>query len=107
VTGGTLKQVQGDDGASRERWRDAFARFREADSALEALVHCTNQRVYDRALGRHSTALARLLRMPAPDLAAAARKLDLIVRHQLFEARFGEAAIAVLRRDIARFARLS
>jgi hypothetical protein len=89
------------------KWQEALARFREADEALEALVHCPNQRVYDRALGRHSTALARLLRTPAPDLAAAAKKLELIVRHHVFEMRFGEAAIAVLRRDIGRFAALS
>ena len=62
--------------------------------------------MYDRALGRHSTALARLLRIPAPDLAAAAEKLELIVRHHVFELRFGEAAIAVLRRDFGRFAAL-
>jgi hypothetical protein len=37
---------------------------------------------------------------------AAAEKLELIVRHHVFEMRFGEAAIAVLRRDIGRFAAL-
>jgi hypothetical protein len=87
-------------------WREALARFEQAEREVEALVHCRNQRVYDRALGRHSTALARLLRAPAPDLAAAGEKLELIVRHRVFEARFGEAAIAVLRRDIQRFAAL-
>lgn len=89
------------------KWDDALARFREADGALDALVHCPNQRTYDRALGRHCTALSRLLRTPAPDLAAAAEKLDLIVRHQVFEALYGKAAIRVLRRDIGRFARLT
>jgi hypothetical protein len=99
----SARRNDGDDG----KWRDALSRFRETDGPLAALVHCPNQRVYDRALGRHSTALARLLRAPAPDLAAAAEKLELIVRHQVFEARFGEAAIAVLRKDIRRFAKLS
>lgn len=69
-------------------------------------MHCPNQRVYDRALGRHSTALKRLLRAQAPDLAAAGLKLELIVRHQVFEASFGQAALATLRRDLARFAAL-
>jgi hypothetical protein len=96
-----------DDGNGRDgKWQEALIKFREADEALEGLVHCLNQRVYDRALGRHSGALARLLRTPAPDLTAAAEKLELIVRHQVFEMRFGEAAIGVLRRDIGRFAAL-
>jgi hypothetical protein len=96
-----------DDGKAHDgKWQEALTRFREADEALEGLVHCRNQRVYDRALGRHSTALARLLRTPAPDLAAAAEKLELIVRHHVVEMCFGEAAIGVLRRDIGRFAAL-
>lgn len=69
-------------------------------------MHCPNQRVYDRALGRHSTALKRLLRAPAPDLAAAAEKLDLTVRHHVFEASFAGPVLASLRRDIGRFAAL-
>jgi hypothetical protein len=102
----TLKRVQGDEGVRVERWAKALDCFRRINGEVEALVHCRNQRVYDRALGRHSTALSRLLRAPAPDLAAAGLKLELIVRHHVFEARFAEAAIAVLRRDIARFAAL-
>jgi hypothetical protein len=94
-----------DDG-SETKWREALDRFREADAAVEALVHCRNQRTYDRALGRHNTALRRLLRAPAPDLASAGLKLDLIVRHHVLEAIFAEAALASLRRDIARFAAL-
>jgi hypothetical protein len=88
------------------KWQEALARFNDADREIKALVHCPNQRVYDRALGRHSTALKRLLRAPAPDLGAAGLKLELIVRHHVFEASFAAAAIAVLRRDIGRFAAL-
>ncbi len=102
---GLLRYARNDGkGPDDGKWKEALACFNQADQELEALVHCPNQRLYDRALGRHSAALSRLLRMPAPDLAAAAEKLELIVRHQVFEARFGEAAIAVLRRDIGRFA---
>jgi hypothetical protein len=90
----------GDDG----KWQEALGRFEEVDRELAALVHCRNQRVYDRALGRHSTALRRLLRAPAPDLAAAGLKLEFIVRHHVFEASFAGAALASLRRDIGRFA---
>ncbi len=97
-----------DDGKGRDdgKWREALGRFEQVDRELEALVHCRNQRVYDRALGRHSTALRRLLRAPAPDLAAAGLKLDLIVRHHVFEATFAGPALASLRRDIRRFAAL-
>jgi hypothetical protein len=90
-----------------EKWQDALTKFREADRELEALVHCPNQRVYDRALGRHSTALRRLFRAPAPDLAAAGLKLDLIVRHHVFEANFAQAALASLCGDMRRFAALA
>jgi len=41
-----------------------------------------------------------LLRAAAPDLAGAARKLDLILRHQVFELTFGEASLAALARDL-------
>jgi hypothetical protein len=81
-------------------------RFEQADGEVEALVHCPSQRVYDRALGRHSTALRRPLCAPAPDPAAAGLKLELIVRHHVFEASFGQSALASLRRDIGRFAAL-
>jgi len=93
-------------GSDNGKWQEALARFEQADREIEALVHCPNQRVYDRALGRHSTALRRLLRAPAPDLAAAGVKLELIVRHHVFEANFAGAALASLRRDIGRFAAL-
>jgi hypothetical protein len=98
-------QVRDDEAVRREeKWREALARFNEAERESEALVHCPNQRVYDRALGRHSTALRPVLRAQAPDLAAAGLKLELIVRHHVFEASFGAAALATLRRDLARFA---
>jgi hypothetical protein len=100
-------QVRDDEAVRREeKWQEAFALFNDVDRELEALVHCPNQRVYDRALGRHSTALRRLLRAPAPDLAAAGLKLELIVRHHVFEASFAAGAVASLRRDIGRFATL-
>ena len=58
-----------------------------------------------RTLGRFNAALARLLRTAAPDLAAVAGKLDLILRHQVFELSFGEASLVALQRDLRRFAR--
>jgi hypothetical protein len=94
-----------DDGADRrKRWQTALARYASAQAALEAVAHVEDDALYDRALGRHNGALARLLRTAAPNLAAAAAKLDLILRHSVFELTFGEPSLAALRRDLTRFA---
>jgi hypothetical protein len=89
------------------KWRKALARYAQAEAGLEAVAHCEDERVYDRAVGRHIGALRRLLRSPAPDVAAAVRKLELIVRHSAWEMSYGEAAFAVLQRDIGRFSAAS
>ena len=68
------------------------------------MAHTEDDDRYDRALGRHNRALARLLRTAAPDLGAVAGKLDLILWHQVFELSFGEACLAALQRDVRRFA---
>jgi hypothetical protein len=68
------------------------------------VAHTEDDERYGRALGRHNAALARLLRTPAPDLAAVARKLDLIMPHTVFELIFGEACLAALQRDVRLFA---
>jgi hypothetical protein len=73
-------------------------------AGLEPVAHTEDDELYDRALGRHNAALARLLRTAAPDLAAVAGKLDLILRHTVFELTFGESCLAALRRDVERFA---
>jgi hypothetical protein len=86
------------------RWEKALALYARAEAGLEVVAHSEDDRLYDRALGRHNAALARLLRAPAPDLAAAAGKLDLILRHQVFELTFAEPCLAALRRDLWRFA---
>ena len=87
-----------------DKWRNALARYDRAVAGLEAVGHTEDDELYDRALGRHSAALARLLRTAAPDLEAVARKLDLMVRHTVFEMPFGECAFAALQRDVRRFA---
>jgi len=53
---------------------------------------------------RHIATLGRLLRAPGPDLAAAASKLELIVRHVAWELRYGDAAFSVLLTDLRKFA---
>ena len=94
------RRVRGDGFA----WQRALARYARAEAGLEAVAHSEDDDLYDRALGRHNRALARLLRAPAPDLAAAADKLDLILRHSVFELNFGEASLEALRRDLGRMA---
>ncbi|MEA3052460.1 MAG: hypothetical protein QOG72_1363 [Sphingomonadales bacterium] len=96
-----------DDSKGRDdgRWRKALAHYARAGAGLEAVVHNADDDVYGRALGRHRAALARLLRAPAPNLRAVAWKLDLIVRHRVFELSFGEASMAALRRDVLRLHR--
>jgi hypothetical protein len=98
----TLKRVQGDDGARGERWRKALGLFAQAEAEVEALAHTEDDDLYGRALGRHSAALARLLRAPAPDLVAVAGKLDLLIRYHVAELHFGAASMAALRRDVVR-----
>jgi hypothetical protein len=102
----TPDQVRGDEGGGDGAWSKALARYARAEAGLEGVAHSEDDEAYDRALGGHNAALARLLRAPAPDLAAVAAKLDLILRHQVFELNFGEASLAALRRDVRRFAGL-
>jgi hypothetical protein len=89
-----------------ENWRSALVRYGRAVQGLEAVAHTDDDDLYDRVLGRHNAALARLLRVAAPDLGAVAEKFDLILRHSVFELNFGEASLAALRRDVRRFAGL-
>lgn len=96
-----------DDGGRGAAWQKALARYARAEAALEAAAHVEDDGLFDRALSRHNAALARLLRTAAPDLAAAARKIELIVRHEVFELSFGEAAFVALQGDISRFAAVS
>jgi hypothetical protein len=94
-------QVRHDDGGDA-RWEKAVARYARAEAELEGVAHVEDDRAYDRALGRHNAALARLLRCRAPDLGAVAVKLDLIMRHSVFELGFGEACFEALRGDLRR-----
>lgn len=94
----TPDQVRGD--ATEKKWQRALARYTRAEAEIEALKHCEDDDVYDRAVGRQIARLGRLLTAPAPDLAAAARKLELIVRHAAYELRYGDAAFSVLLRDL-------
>jgi hypothetical protein len=86
------------------KWERALACYARAVAGLEGVAHTEDDDVYDAALGRHNAALARLLGAAAPDLKAVAGKIELIVRHQVFELSFGEAALEALREDVRRMA---
>ena len=86
------------------KWAKALERYRRAEAGLAAVAHSEDDGLYDRALGRFNAALKRLLRVPAPDLAALAMKLDLILDQALWELTGADRFLAALRADAHRFA---
>ena len=85
-------------------WDRALARLREARAALDSAAHEPDQDRYDALLDSHSDALAALLALPAPDLAALARKLDLALDERTGEFGGDCAAMRILKRDARRLA---
>ncbi|HEY7811135.1 MAG TPA: hypothetical protein VIA98_12220 [Allosphingosinicella sp.] len=83
-------------------WAKALARLRRAEAEISALAHSDDQDAYDEAVGRQNVALGRLLKAPAPDLAAIGLKVDLIAAEQAWELTFGNAAFTALREDVRR-----
>ena len=102
VTGGDRVFVQVSDDAERDRpWRLALDRFREVDALLAEAARTEDEHYYDRLGARHDSAVKRLLLTPAPDAAALAFKLDLLVAEQAWEMRGGELCMAALKRGCA------
>jgi hypothetical protein len=60
---------------------------------------------YGDALDGLYAALRRLMRVPAPDVAALAVKIEFVVAHEVATLNGGEACMAALRRDARRLAR--
>lgn len=87
-------------------WNRALARFRRAEAVLAAATagHADDD-LFGRLLGRFNAALRRLLRAPAPDLAALALKLGLAAREAAWELTGAETCIAALAREARRLAR--
>lgn len=94
----TPDQVRGDEG----RWTRALALFTRADAAVAALEGRSDDDTFDRAADAHDRALERLLLAPAPSVAALAVKLEQARRHQAWELRAGDAAMAALEQDARR-----
>jgi hypothetical protein len=74
-----------------------------ADVALAAAAGEPDE-VYDPIGSRHEAALQRLLRTPAPDAAALARKLELALDERAGEFFGDEAAMKAIKRDARRIA---
>jgi hypothetical protein len=81
-----------------------LATYRRADSALSAVTGTADDALYNRLGARLDCALVRLLTTPAPHAAALAEKLDLLIAHQAWELRAGDACLAAIRSDARRLA---
>jgi hypothetical protein len=107
---GLLRSARNDESA----WRRALARFEQAEAELRAFERLTEgasmeeeaalQDGHDQRIDAFCAALRRLLRTPAPDLAALAAKIALAIDHDAGGLTGGEACLAVLRRDARRLA---
>ncbi|HEY0414002.1 MAG TPA: hypothetical protein VGD66_12770 [Allosphingosinicella sp.] len=83
------------------KWDRALARFAAAEAATAAAAGAPDF-VYDPIGARHHVALRRLLRTPAPNLAALARKLDLALDERTVEFDGDAAAMKALKQDAMR-----
>lgn len=86
------------------RWSAALARFRGAEAAL-AVADGADEDRFGRLAERCDAAMCRLLRTPAPHAGALALKLELTVRHLVWELTGGDACLAALLGDAHRLAR--
>ena len=85
------------------RWERAVAGLAAAEAALAAAAGVPDE-VYDPIGARHEAAFQRLLRTPAPDAAALARKLELALDERAGEFFGDEAAMKAMKRDARRIA---
>ena len=93
----------GEFAADASKWMRALAGFAAAEAALAAAAGASDE-VYDPIGVRHEAALQRLLRTPAPDVAALARKLELALDERSGEFFGDEAAMSAIKRDARRLA---
>jgi hypothetical protein len=100
--------------SGEDLWRRLLAEFRGASAAVAECERRTAgapwaaqaaiEEEYGGRLDALYAALRRLLRAPAPDLAALAMKIELVIDHEVATLNGGEACLAALRRDARRFA---
>lgn len=113
------QQTEGEFGASpqlqppaAEAWARALAAFEAAAGEVRAFeAHCSGrgfeeqealQGGYDALGEAMDSALLRLLRAPAPDVAALAVKIGLAIDHEIGTLSGGAACLAAIRRDAVR-----
>ena len=104
---GFRRDDRGGDAKTLAAWNRLLACYRRADAAVDAMAGLDDDDRDDRLLGRLNAALKRLLTTPAPNPAALADKLDLLVRHQAWELSFAEPSLLAIRRDARAFSRSS
>jgi hypothetical protein len=103
-------QVRNDEEGGRQearffavtKWDRALATLHRAEAALAAAAHEPDEDLYGDILCAFNRALKRLLRAPAPDLAALALKLELAAREAAWELTGAETCIAALAREARR-----
>jgi hypothetical protein len=118
IKSGAERDVGGEDGENR--WTRALAAFRRAEVRLTAFqaevallpaaarafpAAIPLDERFDRLEGARLFALRRLLRAPAPGLAALSLKLDLAIADQAWELTGAEPCLAALGADARRLAR--
>lgn len=86
-------------------WTRALAAFRRAEARLASLPPGVSDDLFDTHECARLAALHRLLRAPAPDLAALSLKLDLAIADAAWELTGAEPCLAALKADARRFAR--
>jgi hypothetical protein len=87
-----------------DEWDRALARFHTAQAAVDAASGEPDQDRYDALLDSAGEAMGAFLALPAPDLAAIAAKLEIIVPHQAWEHSGCEDCLEILRQDAHRLA---
>ena len=95
-----------------EKWRRALARLHAVEAEVRAVERATAggsaeeeealEPVYMALLGEHTSALLRLMKVRAPDLAALAVKIELAIDEEVGTLTGGELCLAALKRDVRR-----
>ena len=95
-------------------WESALAAYRSAEAGVRAEERVTagataeeeaaREEVYGERLDAMYDSLRRLLRVAAPDVAALAVKIELMIQHEVATLTGGEACLAAIRGDARRLA---
>jgi hypothetical protein len=98
-----------------EKWQRALAGLEAAEATVRAVERATAGRtaeeeealepVYMARLGENTSALLRLMKVPAPNLPALALKIELAIDQEVGSLTGGELCLAALKRDVRRLMR--